>query len=356
MMTGFEIVKHPVKRSLRTRVASKPGHSLFLGILFSALFFSGATVSSAQDLGAIARQERARKESQPKSSRHVYTKEDLARPQILTPEDRQRFEAARTNGNLPLDKKPPTTLAVESGPAQTSLGEIARKYRQQKLAQESQRFSRFPLPINVALLASPIPTVQPPSKPIDSTSVPRSSEAPRKLNELHEYPNPSQPTSTPSTVRPVHPLRTARPLQMAHRTTPRSMETVQPARGTIQPLVSETGAIEVRRGDSLWKLAEQYLGQGMRWRDLYRANPWILDPNHIEIGQQISLPHDAALSKPPTGIRVQKGDSLWKIAQRDFGEGAAWTCIARANPEIRDTNLIFAGQELKLSQACAPSP
>lgn len=50
--------------------------------------------TSAQDLGEIARQERAKKQNNPPPpATHVYTNEDLRRQQILTPEDQSRFSA-----------------------------------------------------------------------------------------------------------------------------------------------------------------------------------------------------------------------------------------------------------------------
>lgn len=45
--------------------------------------------------------------------------------------------------------------------------------------------------------------------------------------------------------------------------------------------------------------------------------------------------------------RVNKGDSLWLIAKRVYGEGNAWTLLAKAN-DIRDPNRLSIGQELSL--------
>lgn len=45
--------------------------------------------------------------------------------------------------------------------------------------------------------------------------------------------------------------------------------------------------------------------------------------------------------------RVNKGDSLWMIAKRVYGEGQAWTLLAKAN-DIRDPNRLSIGQELAL--------
>lgn len=45
--------------------------------------------------------------------------------------------------------------------------------------------------------------------------------------------------------------------------------------------------------------------------------------------------------------RVSKGDSLWIIARRLFGDGASWTTIARYN-DLENPSLLRIGQELTL--------
>jgi LysM repeat protein len=42
---------------------------------------------------------------------------------------------------------------------------------------------------------------------------------------------------------------------------------------------------------------------------------------------------------------VVKGDSLWKIAKQYYGNGALYTKIAAANPQIKNPNLIYPGQK-----------
>ena len=48
---------------------------------------------------------------------------------------------------------------------------------------------------------------------------------------------------------------------------------------------------------------------------------------------------------------VQKGDSLWKIAQKFYGKGAKYVLIYQANRDkIKNPNAIFIGQELVLPE------
>ena len=45
--------------------------------------------------------------------------------------------------------------------------------------------------------------------------------------------------------------------------------------------------------------------------------------------------------------RVSRGDSLWIIARRLFGDGAAWTTLARYN-DLENPSLLRVGQELTI--------
>jgi nucleoid-associated protein YgaU len=111
--------------------------------------------------------------------------------------------------------------------------------------------------------------------------------------------------------------------------------------------------VTVKRGDTLWKLARQSLGQGSRWRDVLAINPQLPVADHIEEGSQIYLPK-AVSSRTAITLTVQNGDSLSKIARAHFGHASSWHCIASANHSIADPNLIYEGQTLSLPPSCPP--
>jgi nucleoid-associated protein YgaU len=49
---------------------------------------------------------------------------------------------------------------------------------------------------------------------------------------------------------------------------------------------------------------------------------------------------------------VRRGNSLWWIARRMYGEGVRYTAIYSANRDlIRDPNLIYPGQVFKLPKS-----
>jgi nucleoid-associated protein YgaU len=110
----------------------------------------------------------------------------------------------------------------------------------------------------------------------------------------------------------------------------------------------------VKPGDSLWKLAEQNLGKGLRWHELLSVNPGIVDPNHIVAGAQIVLPSSSLSLQTPAKFTVRTGDTLSQIAQTQLGHASYAVCIAHANPSIRNANLIYAGQVLLLPTSCTP--
>ncbi len=111
--------------------------------------------------------------------------------------------------------------------------------------------------------------------------------------------------------------------------------------------------IVVRSGDTLWRIAVKNLGDGHRWHELAALNPSAVDPQHVAAGASIHLPNTASSSIFESKITVHKGDSLWKIAMRLLGFGGKWICLARANPAIVDVNRIYVGQVLNLPASCA---
>ena len=49
---------------------------------------------------------------------------------------------------------------------------------------------------------------------------------------------------------------------------------------------------------------------------------------------------------------IEKGDSLWKIAERFYGNGSKYTGIFEENREvITDPDLIFPGQKIRIPAA-----
>lgn len=66
-----------------------------------------------------------------------------------------------------------------------------------------------------------------------------------------------------------------------------------------------------------------------------------------EVEEQIDVP-DAS---DPVFHEVAKGDNLWKIAEKHYGNGAKYTEIFEANkPMLSDPDKIYPGQKLRIPQ------
>lgn len=66
---------------------------------------------------------------------------------------------------------------------------------------------------------------------------------------------------------------------------PRHFETVPP----VAPVAPAANTYTVQKGDTLWSIAQRFLGDGKRWREIVEVNPG-LEPSKLKIGQVIMLP------------------------------------------------------------------
>jgi LysM repeat protein len=186
------------------------------------------------------------------------------------------------------------------------------------------------------------PTVRPHTRPIVPAQ-PKISSDPASPSFLVQ---PAQPTVVAKPAQPVAPIEMVRP--------------VQPQRTVPSSALAPQKTLSVRRGDSLWKLAQQNLGRGNRWPEFLASNRWIANPNQIRIGAQLSLPPVAATPvarhtpnrNASSTIKVRKGDSLWNLAKSNLGRSSHWPCLAAANPSIADPGRIYEGQYLLLPASC----
>lgn len=326
-------------------------------LVFSCSIFV-ASQCRAQDVADAAKQERARKESQQKKSKHVYTEEDLKRAQILTPEDRAELDAKKIQQTPPAAEKSQGALDAQSLPPDAPLGDVARRFRKLKESQRLQQSADFHLPFSDApVLASPKPMqpLQPHSfRPLVPAAPPAPHFAPYQPPvKRSPFARPKFFTAAPpmiATSRP--PAARLVPAQPPAPVAPTVTPSVAPA---IAPATAPKGnVVTVKPGDSLWKLAEQNLGKGLRWHELLAANPGILDPNHIVAGSQIVLPAVSSSHRTPVKFTVRTGDTVSQIAQSQLGHASYAACITHANPTIRNANLIYVGQVLLLPATCTP--
>ena len=117
----------------------------------------------------------------------------------------------------------------------------------------------------------------------------------------------------------------------------------------------------VKRGEWLWTLAEQYLGEGSRWTEIAAANPGI-DPDRLAVGQHLNIPVDhradakkqtanRVTPRPDDTVTVHRGDSLSSISADLYGTQKHWPELYGENQDqITDPDLIEVGQNLQLPE------
>ncbi len=123
----------------------------------------------------------------------------------------------------------------------------------------------------------------------------------------------------------------------------------------------------VQRRDTMWRIAEDHLGDPMRYTEIVQLNAQVIGPdNEIATGTVLVMPADAtglAAGHPDgstkastTHVRVEQGDTLWSIEQRITGNGVNWQSGWQANKarvepggeRFTDQDLIKPGWELDI--------
>jgi len=348
------------KPHLHRRVSlRRPLRCGFTIVLCSCLFF-GATqcrAQDSQDVAEAARQERARKEQQAKKQKHVYTDEDLRRARILTPDDEALVEAKRKQQPAPTEEQAQAPIDPNTGLAQLPLGDIARRYRNAKLA--AQTPDPFHLPFDEPVFAAPVISVPNPEPP-------RPSFSPAHPNLLAARPNAAAvapAVSSPVPMQRIDPsislAKPARPAQSFSPAHPNLMP-VHPS-AVIAPAISSPAP--VRRLDPFTRRfappAPPSVSRIMPSAPQptpaieLSAQPRIAGPSiapappKSSVAASIAPPSAVAkTSSPLHTVIIQPGDSLWKLAQQNLGRGSRWQELLAANPGIVDPTRIAAGTEI----------
>ncbi|KQY55743.1 hypothetical protein ASD11_14620 [Aeromicrobium sp. Root495] len=119
--------------------------------------------------------------------------------------------------------------------------------------------------------------------------------------------------------------------------------------------------VVVRRGDSLWSIAERHLGDGQRWREVARLNEGrpMVDgavfkaASVIRPGWLLEVP--SSDDAKPRLYTVERGDTLSQIAQEELGDSTAYSEIfdrSKSLPQptpLDDPDEIYPGQRLQIS-------
>ena len=143
---------------------------------------------------------------------------------------------------------------------------------------------------------------------------------------------------------------------------------VTPSPASAQPETTSTAATPshvVVHGDSLWSIAERYLGSGTRYPEIAALNATLLNerPGFLQPGWVLTLPTEAAAADDSVSqYTVAPGDTLSGIARTQLGDETSWPTIYRASTQMRqdggrhlsDPDLILPGWTLTIPGAHPP--
>jgi len=139
-----------------------------------------------------------------------------------------------------------------------------------------------------------------------------------------------------------------------------STQSTSTTQGQVNKALPKT--YQVKEGDDLWSISEKIYGSGYNWVDLVSANK-MENPSLLYVGTNLTVPDvkprvvinttdsvnniQNANSITGSTYTVQKGDYLWVIAIRAYGDGYKWVEIATAN-KLVNPDLIHSGNVLML--------
>ena len=106
------------------------------------------------------------------------------------------------------------------------------------------------------------------------------------------------------------------------------------------PLPGVAAEVTVKPGETLSEIAERH---GIPVRRLMTANG-ISDPDHVEVGQTLSIPAGSGGGVPGGRLTVQKGETLSAIAER---HGISMSRLMKANG-VSDPDHVEVGQSLTI--------
>jgi len=106
---------------------------------------------------------------------------------------------------------------------------------------------------------------------------------------------------------------------------------VQAAPSPDEAVVTHT----VQRGETLWSIAEQHLGNGHRYREILDLNHDLLggQPDFLKVGWVLTLPSPTPVT-PAATVVVEKGDTLSEIARDELGDATRYPEIFEASRGI----------------------
>jgi nucleoid-associated protein YgaU len=363
-------------------------------IIFSAALIAIAAtfiapIANAQDLGEIARQERAKKQDSPTpAAAHVYTNEDVKRQEILTPDDKTRFSATTKPATVkPAQSTPQLASESTSAPAeligpqitapvsvqtlqpsatvnvtttqalaqipvaqdlardtsgappsaaipqeQVPLGDVARFYRLMKHESARANPQTDPGRANVPTKPESAKTIPNPI-PSDQMSLGDVARYYRAKQREESEANANQPLPIYIEAKPV-PVIVASTIQA--RSAPSAGQTAHAKPTSAYPLMLATMPLASIKPPPARALPPNSS------RIVPTPNHSIAHPTttHGLVAPKRSVGGNA------TSIRISSGDTLWQLARKYLGSATRWHELAALNPTLKDPRRLQIGVQL----------
>jgi len=103
---------------------------------------------------------------------------------------------------------------------------------------------------------------------------------------------------------------------------------------------------EVKAGDSLWSIAQTIYGDGFKYQEI-ADNNLIKNPSAIEPGMKLKINKVETKEMIGGEYTIARGDSLWKIALKSYGDGYQWVLIWENNKQnIKNPNKLEVGTKI----------
>ena len=188
--------------------------------------------------------------------------------------------------------------------------------------------------------------------------------------------------SVPLLPSPVQANTAPVPTPSPSQTVEQTPETITPAPEATPEVATEAPAVDpapatvevvVERGDTLWALAQTYLGDAERWTEIAQLNDGqtmvdgstfasasLLRPGWVlQLPSTATAPQTPATAPAPAAVdyTVQAGDTLSEIAADELGDPGRYPEIFEASKHLEqpvaltDPNLIYPGQVLDIPGA-----
>lgn len=193
--------------------------------------------------------------------------------------------------------------------------------------------------IDLPLLDTIIVCVDPADYSISEEST-ESTQSTEKTNSENsaESAKPTETTGSQNSTESTKPIETT--------------STTTTAADSVSEANSQYYQYKINKGDTLATIALNYYGSYKYSNNIYKINKeYFKKHDMLYVGYTLNLDKSMMIQRPVTGenqtiYRVKAGDTLGIISKMVYGTYAKYNQLMLLNPQIKNVNLIYEGQEI----------